>query len=443
MRQNKEIPSASMESSKNRSNKFRSNKLMPYFITPNYALETLKMMATEYGLYAAKYAGKRLVNHFGKYYVIPIARIEGGDDDKLLMFLRKHIPQIFGENILSKYFEFITDTNFAVGITKIPQVVKIVEIDYHTYIYINTIRFTTDTKERPFGDMYIFGKKSRKYIKELDEIMKPKDNSLGKEQQSVYTVNSGHDTDWNIVLSYVKCKKFDQLFYSNNEIENIGKHIDNFIETMDIYKKKGIPYKTGILLYGKPGTGKTSLVNAICTEYNRKMVNINVNNIQNIDLVELSNILDNDTEEDYVVVFEDIDTLFLNRDEEKTDANRDYYEIIQKLLQFLDGVSSPNNVIFVATTNYKSRLDEAIIREGRFDLKIEVKGLMKKEAILMIKTFGFDDNEATKILHNVEVLEDGLYNQAKLQTEILNHLGIKNFKETDFNEYMTDEECEE
>lgn len=57
---------------------------------------------------------------------------------------------------------------------------------------------------------------------------------------------------------------------------------------------------------------------------------------------------------------------------------------IKQLLQFLDSSQSPNNVIFIATTNYIDRLDHALVRKGRFDLKIELDDFNKDTARKML-----------------------------------------------------------
>ena len=74
--------------------------------------------------------------------------------------------------------------------------------------------------------------------------------------------------------------------------------------------------------------------------------------------------------EDSVVVLEDIDVLVSKRDNSVTSADKENF---QALLQLLDGINSCKKTIFLATTNYIDRLDPALIRDGRFDIKIEMK----------------------------------------------------------------------
>ena len=46
-------------------------------------------------------------------------------------------------------------------------------------------------------------------------------------------------------------------------------------------------------------------------------------------------------------------------------------------MNIIDGTLSPENVIFVLTTNYKDRLDKALLRSGRMDIKVELKKCSK------------------------------------------------------------------
>ena len=48
-----------------------------------------------------------------------------------------------------------------------------------------------------------------------------------------------------------------------------------------------------------------------------------------------------------------------------------------QLMQLLDGLDSPENVLFIATTNNYDALDKALIRPGRFDLSMEIPKMTK------------------------------------------------------------------
>ncbi|RFU24817.1 hypothetical protein B7463_g11525, partial [Scytalidium lignicola] len=76
-----------------------------------------------------------------------------------------------------------------------------------------------------------------------------------------------------------------------------------------------------------------------------------------------------------IMLLEDIDSAGLERRQEKGDQQ---YSQEQKkgisfsgLINVLDGVSSVEGRVLVMTTNYLDRLDEALVRAGRIDYKVE------------------------------------------------------------------------
>jgi ATP-dependent 26S proteasome regulatory subunit len=81
----------------------------------------------------------------------------------------------------------------------------------------------------------------------------------------------------------------------------------------------------------------------------------------------------------------------------------------------------PNNVIFIATTNYYDKLDKALIRDGRFDLKLELKELEKKDLPRYMNYLKFDGTVDEVIEAYGE--NDGTFNQSKLQNTIISLRG--------------------
>lgn len=182
---------------------------------------------------------------------------------------------------------------------------------------------------------------------------------------------------------------FDTVFTPHKDI--LISHLDKWRNNKEIYKQHGLNYKTGILLEGPPGTGKSSLAKVIASYMNYNLYVIT-------DAASVKSIASR-IKENSVLLIEDIDcTLDINRDEiDSSDDNGSikYEEINGKamlgnILNILDGVASPENVIFVITTNCVDKLDEALIRKGRVDLKLHIGNLEYKEAYDMCKSFDID-----------------------------------------------------
>ena len=87
----------------------------------------------------------------------------------------------------------------------------------------------------------------------------------------------------------------------------------------------------------------------------------------------------------------------------------------------MDSVNSPNNVVFVATTNYVDTLDSAVTRKGRFDKMIEINGISKSTAKRMCEGFNVPEDKMKKILDN----KPDIINPCDLQTEILENIKVK------------------
>ncbi|RKP05461.1 P-loop containing nucleoside triphosphate hydrolase protein, partial [Thamnocephalis sphaerospora] len=86
--------------------------------------------------------------------------------------------------------------------------------------------------------------------------------------------------------------------------DELSHDLNTFLEDRDFYSRVGLPYRRGYLFYGKPGTGKTSLVNAISAQLNRDVYYLNLRNIKSDSMLQsaFSRVPANQ-----VIVFEDVD----------------------------------------------------------------------------------------------------------------------------------------
>ncbi len=173
------------------------------------------------------------------------------------------------------------------------------------------------------------------------------------------------------------------------------------------YANRGIPYRRGYLLAGPPGTGKSSLAWAIAGVFG-------------LDIYCISLVEPTLTEEDLgtmftslprrcVVLLEDIDAAGLVKRVEATatEEAKDTSEAaklgaeiskaikasqekgtkgkegqgisLSGLLNAIDGVASHEGRVLLMTTNFPEKLDEALIRPGRIDMKIDFTKATKSQ----------------------------------------------------------------
>lgn len=169
-------------------------------------------------------------------------------------------------------------------------------------------------------------------------------------------------------------KTFDDIVTPNKQ--EIIDYLDMFINSKEYYDRHHITYKGGIILHGPKGNGKTSIVQAIANYIGYCVLTTTPDTISKLYSI---------IQQKSIVIIEDIDCYIGDRDKiELNDDNRKVMSDIGTLLNVLDGVSSMQEILFIATTNHIDRLDSAITRSGRFDLKVEIPNLEEKYAVELI-----------------------------------------------------------
>jgi shikimate kinase len=261
----------------------------------------------------------------------------------------------------------------------------------------------------------------------IEAFEQEKRNKLGNETYYFDQLSASADPFRN-PLSKKVCMFTRSKFTSNRSLNNVYlKQIDElkervefFIRRRDWYDQKGIPHTLGIVMYGHPGCGKTSTIKAIANETKRHIFNIMLSEIKTKDALkdlfynDQVNVLgDGKTEvlniplRQRIYVIEDIDamnsivikrsaeelekerqhklqleaeiehlkraqgeTLARNMVKGKEDTEADKLDLAT-LLNVLDGVRETPGRIIILSTNYPERLDEALLRPGRFDMMLE------------------------------------------------------------------------
>ncbi|GAB4853876.1 hypothetical protein Ancab_018085 [Ancistrocladus abbreviatus] len=176
--------------------------------------------------------------------------------------------------------------------------------------------------------------------------------------------------------------KFGTLAMEAELKKMIVEDLERFVRRKEFYKKVGKAWKRGYLLFGPPGTGKSSLIAAMANYLNFDVYDLELTDVRsNSDLRKLLIATANRS----ILVVEDIDcSIDLQNRMKQARALQPRYSpyrddddnevTLSGLLNFIDGLwsSCGNERIIVFTTNHKDRLDPALLRPGRMDVHIHM-----------------------------------------------------------------------
>ena len=131
------------------------------------------------------------------------------------------------------------------------------------------------------------------------------------------------------------------------------------------YARFGIPYRRTFLLAGPPGAGKTSLIHALASEFNRDIYMISVGPKTTDESLRTA-LRKVRGRRGTFLVLEDVDALF-TVDREIDKSSSVHALSFSGLLNALDGLGAPPGVLLFLTTNHLDKLDPALLRPGRVD----------------------------------------------------------------------------
>lgn len=169
-----------------------------------------------------------------------------------------------------------------------------------------------------------------------------------------------------------RIKPLDKTILNKRKKDSLIEDLNVFVKSENWYKNASIPYKRGYCLYGPPGTGKTTLSLALANYTKRDLYCLNLNSIE--DDSRLPNAFSS-IEDNSILLIEDIDKVFSGRDNVLESSKITF----STLLNCLDGAFYRHGLIVIITTNHIEKLDEALMRTGRIDLKMRVPLPSEKE----------------------------------------------------------------
>ena len=259
---------------------------------------------------------------------------------------------------------------------------------------------------------------------------------------------------------FTTTRSFDNLFF--NDKEQLLKKLDFFLNNKDWYYKKGVPYTLGIGLSGEPGTGKTSIIKAIAQYTNRHVINLSMKLFKTRKQLyqfffettyNRKNVSESITYDKKIIIIEDIDclgdivlnrrygnkqkqpedttaqilqTLLDNKDKNTLDdSTKSSFKItssedpitLDDILNIFDGIQEHCGRILIITSNHYDKLDPALVRPGRIDIRLEMSNL-SSDTIRDIYKHLYDKNVPRNM---IQKLPNYKYTPAKLMNIYLNN----------------------
>jgi hypothetical protein len=382
----------------------------------------------------------------GKYGLVPYEKF----GESLMIFLSEkryffkliRIPFIFSKNSVSiAGNESSGDQKDAKKsysyIISIRGTVDVAEIVKNSTSQRNQISWNIDEQEEKTNRFNIY------YFPEREQTGNEKRKNYGYgylwfKQSQYKLLGVNHDELGRELKS--RGNALENLFFPK-EIKDLINMVSLWVKSKDWYKEKNIPWKSGWLLYGLPGTGKTALARAFAEDLDLPIYFFSLAQMSNNDLIGAWQSMQLNVP--CIALIEDIDNVFDKRkniaqyssfafgnfnNQKNNTENSGKNEIItpltfDTLLNCIDGVDKTDGIFTIITTNDITKIDEAIgipktledgtqtfisTRPGRIDRAVQLSYMNDENKLKM----------AEKILSDFpERIEEMKIHIAKRQSE--------------------------
>ncbi|OXB71012.1 UNVERIFIED_CONTAM: hypothetical protein H355_008663, partial [Colinus virginianus] len=182
------------------------------------------------------------------------------------------------------------------------------------------------------------------------------------------------------LVSLMKVEKVPDSTYEmvgglEQQVKEVKEVIELPIKHPELFESLGISQPKGVLLYGPPGTGKTLLARAVAHHTDCTFIRVSGGELVQKYIGEGSRMVRElfvmaREHAPSIIFMDEIDSIGSQR----TDGEHGDSEVqrtMMELLNQLDGFESTQNIKVIMCTNRIDILDEALLRPGRIDRKIE------------------------------------------------------------------------
>lgn len=172
--------------------------------------------------------------------------------------------------------------------------------------------------------------------------------------------------------------------------------VKSFFENAATYKSAGIRIPKGILFKGVPGTGKTYAARCIAGDVDCYFMTCTASSLQGMyigsgaenirNVFEGAKALKKASSKGVIIFFDELDSLG-SRETHRGGASGEEDRTLNQLLAELSGFEDAEGIMVLGATNYPERIDDALMRSGRFSRQITIEVPEEDERRNLVKYY--------------------------------------------------------
>lgn len=385
---------------------------------------------------------KSFVINFDDYDLLCFDLFSVNDKQHLPVFLKGYRSEIFlykgfipiflfGAENSSLKIQYLKFTfNFEKFLTKVTKTVHVERKDKYlekesqvNNFYIQEVRGKS-MKSKMIDEQNQLGSTPKYNASSEPSTQKDASYTLSPEQSFRQNFNRLIGFDKKSFAWYSPSENLKNKYQFTKQGKYILEQVEKWLKSQKWCDERNIPHRRGAILYSKPGEGKSSLILEIAKILKIPIYYFDITEMNN---EEFSKEIGKLPSYPAILLFEDFDNCFDKR-ESKNKSSQYATLTFDYLINKISGIKSIKGKFIFVTTNDIAKIDDALLRAGRLDYKIELKGLDIEEKLQMAKTTLDDKKELVdKAMENSEHLTT-----AEFEGKII-QIALDNYYETNIH----------
>ncbi|CAL6029023.1 26S_protease regulatory subunit 8 [Hexamita inflata] len=197
------------------------------------------------------------------------------------------------------------------------------------------------------------------------------------------------------VVNLMKIEKvpdctYDQIGGLNKQINELREIIELPIKCPELFTSLGVEPGHGVILCGPPGTGKTLLAKAVAHHCGTTFIRISGSELISKYIGEGARMVRElfqmaKQHQPSIIFIDEADSIGGKRYDSASGAEQEVQRTMLELLSQLDGFEPNTQIKLIMATNRIDMLDDALLRPGRIDRKIELPPPNAEARVQIIK----------------------------------------------------------